>query len=74
MKGNSIAVDEKIAIDSLIRVANQLPKSLWLFAAGGKLHVMKYKEDGSRCMTPSGGVDPDYVIETINIDSDGGDW
>ena len=65
------------AIKALKRVAQTWPKSLWLFSASGSLCVMK-KKDGERvmCSDNRGGqaVDSAYVVDTINILNDGGDW
>jgi len=65
--------EEEKAIKSLQRVAAKWPNSLWLFSASGSLMVMKNK-DGGAAKTNSGGVDPDYIVGTIDIDNDGGDW
>lgn len=73
--------EEIKAIAALKRVAKIWPESLWLFSASSTLNVMK-KRDGEHIMklgtstsrSSSGGVDPDYIIDTINIESDGGDW
>jgi len=64
---------ETAAIASLKRVAKKWPDSLWLFSGSGSLCVMK-KLDGEPVYTDRGGVNQDYVVETINIQNDGGDW
>lgn len=64
---------EKEAIQKLKEVADIWPNSLWLFSASGSLHVMK-KKKGKRVMFYGAGVDPDYSVDTINIENDGGDW
>jgi hypothetical protein len=66
--------EEDRAIRSLKRLAKKWPKSLWLFSASGRLHVMRCDENGQAVMTKNGGSDPDYSITTINIKNDGGDW
>jgi hypothetical protein len=71
--------DEIKAIRELKALAKTFPKSLWLFAASGSLHIMRTKPDGSRAMyedNSSGiGVNRDYIVETIQgIEVDGGDW
>ena len=72
--------EEHKAIESFERLAKKWPSTLWLFSASGSLCVMKYKEDGQRATVRSGairdspGVDPEYVVATILIDNDGGDW
>lgn len=68
-----ITAREARAIDLLRKVATEWPDSIWLFSGSGQLCVMK-KKDGQRVMTHLGGVDPDYALETIPIENDGGDW
>ncbi len=65
---------EKRAVNSLIELSYKWPKSLWLFSANGSLYVMRNKKDGSRAFTPTGGVDQNYIVATIDIPNDGGDW
>lgn len=72
---------EQLAITSLHRLAKHWPKSLWLYSAGGSLCVMK-KADGHRAIipgtaganSPGGGMDPEFVVGTADIENDGGDW
>lgn len=70
--------EEKRAIASLKKVAKQWPGTLWLFSASGTLCVMKKTADGKHGYggaNPSRtGVDPDFTVDTINIENDGGDW
>ena len=73
--------DEKKAIRKLKAIAKTFPKSLWLFSASGTLCVMKKGSDGKSVMMPGdggqgkgGGVDPDFHVDTIDIENDGGDW
>lgn len=57
------------------RLAKRAPKSIWLYAGGSSLHVMRARNEcGHHAMRPSGGVDPDYRLATIAINSSGGDW
>lgn len=71
---------ETEAIKLLRILEARWPKSLWLFANGGGLSVMKNNGKGDRAFLPirggrsGGGVDPDYEIAKIRIPSDGGDW
>ena len=68
---------EKKAIRALKRAAKIWPDSLWLFSANGTLCVMKCDENGQHVLLEGsfhGGIDQDYVIDTIDIDNDGGDW
>ncbi len=63
------------AVRTLQRLVKRWPESLWIFAAGSDLTVMRYGDDGRRMMTESGGVDPDYIVQSIDgIPCDGGDW
>lgn len=66
--------EEKRAIAGLKRIAKKWPKTLWLFSASGTLCVMRTDDDGERAHTRGAGVDPDFVVETIQIPNDGGDW
>lgn len=65
---------EESAIASLKRAAKKWPDTLWLFSASGTLCVMRKDKDGNYARGQDGGVDPDYVVATINIENDGGDW
>ena len=69
-----ISKEEAEAIASLKRLAKRWPKSLWLFSAGGGLHVMRLQADGEKAVTPNGGMDPEYIVADIHIMNDGGDW
>jgi len=69
--------EEEKAIRMLKKLEKQWPKSLWLFSASGSLNVMRCDENGEQVMQPNadgGGVDQNYVITTIDIPNDGGDW
>lgn len=66
--------EERKAINALKRLAKTWPKSLWLFSASGSLHVMRADSDGGHIHIGSGGVDPDYILDSIDIPNDGGDW
>ena len=35
---------------------------------------MKKGEKGEHVIMPLGGVDPDFILDEVNIESDGGDW
>lgn len=65
---------EKRAAADFKALANRWPKSLWVFAASNSLCVLKCLPDGSRATCPDGGMDSEYVVATIKISSDGGDW
>lgn len=69
--------DERRAIATLQRLARRWPKSLWLFSASGQLNVMRLRQDGQRALggdNAPDAADPDYVLATIDIPNDGGDW
>lgn len=65
---------EQKAINALRRLAKTWPKSLWLFSASGTLCVMQRSPDGEKAKVRGGGMDQEYVLTTINIPNDGGDW
>lgn len=64
--------EEQRAIASLRRLAARWPASLWLFS-NGTMNVLKKGPDG-RQYTQRGGTDPDYLVTTIDLPNDGGDW
>lgn len=72
--------EEAKAINLLKKASKHWPESLWLFANGHSLYVMRKGPDGKRVMLhdhyihQEGGVDPDYVLAKIDIENDGGDW
>jgi len=67
--------EEKSAIAALKRLEKKWPESLWLFATGNSINIMRYKENGERAVIDGyGGMDPDYVVDTVSILNDGGDW
>lgn len=65
--------EEDKAIRALHRVAKIWPESLWLFSASGALEVMKKNTDGERAKIGVG-IDQEYIVDTIDIENDGGDW
>jgi hypothetical protein len=65
---------EKAAIRALDSLAKKWPETLWLFSASGSLKVMRYGPNGEQMITYTGGMDANYVVATINIPNDGGDW
>jgi hypothetical protein len=62
------------AIKSLHRIAKTWPKTLWLFSANGGLEVMRCGKDGQHVTDYTGGMDRDYIVDSIDIPNDGGDW
>ena len=67
--------EEKRAIASLKRVANKWPDSLWIFASDQGLTVMRNNDEGKHATLGVGkGMNPDYILDFIRIDAEGGDW
>lgn len=66
--------EEQRAISALKRVAAIWPASLWIFAYGGPLTVLRLNEEGKRFTTDLGGIDPEYAVASVEIPNDGGDW
>jgi hypothetical protein len=67
--------EEEKAISALKRVEKIWPESLWLFSGSGTLWVMKTKPgDGHVHLKGGGGIDPQYIVTSIDISNDGGDW
>ena len=62
------------AIKRLKELAKEWPEDLWIFASGGSLHIMQCDKTGSAIITDSGGYDQNYIVDTVDIPSDGGDW
>ena len=67
------SISEKTAIKRLKIASIDFPDTLWLFSASGTLYVMK-KKNGERVVLPDGGMNPNYIVDVIDIESDGGDW
>ncbi len=69
--------EEKKAIAALRRVAKIWPESLWLYSASGSLTIMRKTTEGKRGVEIRGGaesVDRAYIVGTVDIPNDGGDW
>lgn len=68
--------EETKAIASFKRLAKKWPKSLWCFSGGHDgIAILKKGEDGKKVVLGLGeGFDSEYVVATIDIDADGGDW
>lgn len=62
------------AVSALCEVARRWPDSLWLFAANGRLCIMRKNAEGKRAVTKDGAMDQRYVIAVAPIEADGGDW
>ncbi len=74
MELRELSKDEIKAIAALKRVAKKWPSTLWLYSASGQLNVMLKSEEGDRVFTRDFGPDPDYIVTSIDIENDGGDW
>ena len=70
---DELTKEERAAIAALNRVAKRWPDSLWLYSASGSLCVMRKDAEGEKAVKGEG-VDPDYVVDYIDIENDGGDW
>lgn len=70
----TLSPEEKTAIAALKRLAKKWPPSLWIFADGQSLSVLKTNDQGDRVMTRLGCVDPDFEVASLDIPNDGGDW
>lgn len=66
--------EEQNAINTLNRLAKRWPKSLWIYAADGRLYIMRKDEDGTHVLDDRGGVLQEHIVDDVNIDSSGGDW
>ena len=65
---------EAKAINELKKLAKKWPKSLWLFANGHGITILRTDKDGHRVTLPSGGVDPAQEVGYVHIPNDGDDW
>jgi hypothetical protein len=65
---------EELAIELLRKAARHWPKSLWIFAADNQLHIMKKDENGKIPTESDGGFDQSFLVDSIDIEADGGDW
>lgn len=76
MDKHKLSPEEQRAIHDLEQIAEKWPKTLWLYATGHSLHVMKLNEQGKRAVLPGhvAGYDSGYVVSDIEIPNDGGDW
>ena len=67
-----LTIAERKAINQLRRIAKTWPKSLWLFSANSTLEVMR-KSNGE-VMRIGDAYDQKYIVDSIDIENDGGDW
>jgi hypothetical protein len=66
--------EEERAITTLKRLAKRWPESLFIASMAGTLCVMRNDERGMHPETDGGGIDPEYMIDSIDINNTGGDW
>jgi hypothetical protein len=66
--------EEKSAIASLKRLASRWPESLWLFSNGMSVTIMRSGRSGEAVTDQSGAMDQEYIVGSVNIPNDGGDW
>lgn len=72
---NELTREEQNAINALKRLEKRWPETLWIFATGMALHVLKCGENGQHIMNEDGVPDLDYEVAYItDIDNDGGDF
>lgn len=64
---------ENEVIKMLKRLEEKWPNSLWIFATGEELNILR-TVDGKRVYKDDGSVDESYIVDSVNIPSDGGDW
>ena len=75
MSEQELSAEETRTIRELTKLAQKWPKTLWLYANGVNIYVMRVGENGERFVTGFGkGYDPDCSVATIGIPNDGGDW
>ena len=74
MNMQELTKKERNAITTLERLKNRWPDTLWIFATGNSLSIMRKNDEGEHAATSSGGMDPDYIVASIDIENDGGDW
>lgn len=65
---------ERSWLTDFTRLMKKKPARIWFFC-NGCAYVM-LKKDGEKMHTPSGGVDPDYIMPKSDSfrDFEGGDW
>jgi hypothetical protein len=74
--GRELTGQEVRAIEALQKLARQWPGTLYLASMSGELHVMRKDADGGHAQTSTvpRKLDPEYSVDTVNIESIGGDW
>ena len=56
-------------------VVKAMPDTVWLYANSAGLSMMRKGESGEHAVNnPHGGMDADYLLESVQGNIDGGDW
>jgi len=66
--------EERAAISALKSLEKNWPTTLWVFATGNALHVMKCDSSGKKITNRHGGFDQEAIVDSIHIPNDGGDF
>lgn len=61
-------------VKHLKKLEENWPSKYWIFAADGRLYLIRKNKNGERAITDFGGVDQDFIVAEFDIESDGGDW
>ena len=71
-----LTVEEKRAISAFKRLAKKWPETLWCFSGGQQgIAILKLDVEGQRATTGVGeGFDHEYVVATVDMPTEGGDW
>jgi hypothetical protein len=70
-----VSKEEQNAINTLTRLEKRWPETLWIFATGNGLHVLKCGERGEHIVDNCGVPDLGYEVACITgIDNEGGDF
>lgn len=73
-EAKGLTKEERKVISQLEKLAEQWPSTLWLYSGGGTLYLMRTNDKGEKVMASSGGYSQDYIVDSIGIENDGGDW
>lgn len=73
MTEEELTKEERAAIAALQRLAKKWPETLWLFANGCGINILR-THDGERMMNSMGCVDDAYSVGSVDIPNDGGDY
>jgi len=71
----NLTPEEKRAIRTLKVLEKIWPKTLWLFSNGMSISIMRTNERGEHAtLSERGGMDQEYIVDSVDINNDGGDW